>query len=313
MKLHLNEVPVDVPLVRSLLAAERPEWAGLPLVPAGSGTDNVMYRLGDELLVRVPRDADRARPLRKEQTWLPRLAPLLTHRVPEPVHAGAPTGAFPLPWSVHRWIDGEHPGPDTVHDWAAFGADLATFVRGLHTADLMGASRAGGDLDWYRGGTLAPCDEWVTRDLAACRAHAGTDPASEEADPALDFDALEELWRAALALPEPSGPQGWLHGDLRPANLLVRGGTLAAVIDFGGLSVGHPDAEHAPVWDLPPAARDAYRDALALDTPTWTRARGWAIAVAVSGLAYYRRSYPAFAAECRARLRAIQADAGGRR
>ncbi|MFC9115186.1 MULTISPECIES: aminoglycoside phosphotransferase family protein [Streptomyces] len=303
MTLHENEIPVDEAFVRSLLREQRPEWAGLPLAPAGAGTDNTMYRLGDDLVVRLPRTADGAPSLRKEQEWLPRLAPHLPCPVPEPVHAGAPTDAYPVPWSVHRWIDGEEPGPDTVRDWAAFGAGLAAVVRDLHRVDLMGATRADG-LSWYRGGSLVPCDEWVGTSLDACRTLAGLD---------LDIDTLERLWLAALELPEPSGPHVWLHGDLRPANLLARDGAFHAVIDFGALSVGHPDAEHAPVWDLPPEARRAYWDTLSLDDLTWLRARAWAIAVGVAGIPYYWHTFPSFAAECRSRLRAILTDAATRR
>ncbi|MCS0638781.1 aminoglycoside phosphotransferase family protein [Streptomyces sp. LP05-1] len=299
MTLHENEIPVDEPLVRSLLRAQRPEWAGLPLSPAGSGTDNTMYRLGDDLLVRLPRAAGKGQSVRKEQKWLPRLAPFLACAIPEPLHAGTPTGAFPVVWSVQRWIDGAEAGPETVRDWAAFGADLAAAVRELHRTDLMGATRAG-DLSWYRGGSLIPCGQWVGRAFDDCRTTVGAE---------LDIDTLEELWRTALALPEPAGPQVWLHGDLKPTNLLVREGRLHALIDFGGLSVGLPDAEHATVWDLPPRARRAYRDALNLDEPTWARARAWAIAVGVSGISYYWHTFPAFVAECRARLQAILTDA----
>ncbi|WP_344330446.1 aminoglycoside phosphotransferase family protein, partial [Kitasatospora putterlickiae] len=318
MTLHTDEIPADENLVRTLLRAQRPEWAGLALAPAGAGTDNTMYRLGDDLLVRLPRTPDAARSVRKEQRWLPRLAPLLGRAVPEPVHIGAPGAGFPLDWSVYRWIEGAEPGPASVRDWAGFGAGLAAFVRELHGLDLMGASRAD-ELSWYRGGSLRDCDEWVTPRLADCRALVG--PGAERPDGSgdlgvdapgvdapgvdtLDVDALERLWRAGLALPEPSAPQVWLHGDLKPTNLLVREGGLHAVIDFGCLSIGRPDAEHATVWDLPPAARRAYWDALDLDEPTWTRARAWAIAVGASGLSYYWHTYPAFVAECLARLRA---------
>lgn len=299
MTLHENEIPVDEALVRSLLKTQCPEWAGLALSPAGAGTENTMHRLGDDLLVRLPRTAERGQALRKEQRWLPRLAPLLPCRIPEPVHAGTPTGDFPAVWSVYRWIDGDEAGPDTVRDWAAFGADLAAVVRQLHAVDLMGAARADG-LSWYRGGSLAPCDEWVRPCFDECRAYVGAE---------LDVDALERLWRAALALPEPSGPHVWLHGDLKPTNILVRDGRLHAAIDFGALSVGLPDAEHATLWDLPPQARQAYWNALDLDERTWTRARAWAIAVGVSGIADYWHTFPAFVAECQARLRAILADA----
>ncbi|WP_445280656.1 aminoglycoside phosphotransferase family protein [Streptomyces sp. DSM 118148] len=302
MTLHDDEIAVDEGLVRSLLRAQRPEWAGLPLSPAGAGSDNTMYRLGEDLLVRLPRTAG-GRAVRKEQQWLPRLAPLLSCPVPEPVYAGTPTEDYPAAWSVHRWIDGDEAGPDTVRDWAAFGADLAAVVRELHGIGLMGATRTG-DLSWYRGGTLRSCDEWVGAAFTDCRATVG---------PGLDVDALERLWRAALALPDPCGAHVWLHGDLKPSNLLVRDGRLHAVIDFGALSVGFPDAEHAPVWDLPPRARQAYRNALDLDDTTWARARAWAIAVGVSGISYYWHTWPAFVAECRARLEAILSDAAGRR
>ncbi|MEU0689390.1 aminoglycoside phosphotransferase family protein [Streptomyces uncialis] len=302
MTLHENEVPADESVVRSLLTAQCPRWADLPLSAAGAGTDNTMYRLGDDLLVRLPRTADNARAVRKEQRWLPRLAPLLGRPIPAPVHAGTPTEVFPLVWSVHHWIEGDVVGPATVQDWAAFGTDLAAFVRELHGVGLMGATRTG-DLSWYRGGGLRAYDGTAREYFDGCRAVVG---------PELDVDALERLWHAALALPDSSGPEAWLHGDLKPTNLLARDGRLHAVIDFGCLSVGLPDAEHSTVWDLPPLARESYWNSLRLDEPTWVRARAWAIVVGVSGLAYYWHTYPAFVTECLARLRAILTDAATR-
>ncbi|AXH93844.1 aminoglycoside phosphotransferase family protein [Micromonospora aurantiaca] len=300
MALHQDEIPVDDQVVRALLAGQRPEWAALPLTPAGAGTDNTMYRLGADLLVRLPRTAEKAGALRKEQQWLPRLAPLLPYRVPEPVYAGVPADAFPLPWSVQRWIPGDEVRSGTVEDWAALGADLAAFVTRLHATDLLGATRAG-PLSGYRGGSLRPCDAWISAALDDCRTRIGDET---------DVDTLDRLWRDALTLPEPDGPHVWLHGDLKPTNLLVHGGRLRAVIDFGGLTVGHPDAEHAPIWDLPPQARHAYREALGVDDVTWARARAWALGVAASGVSYYWATFPAFVAECRNRLREILADAG---
>lgn len=297
--LHENEVVVDETLVRSLIVAQCPQWADLPLTYAGAGTDNTMYRLGQDLLVRLPRTPDKARAVRKEQEWLPRLGPLLACAVPEPVHTATATSAFPLEWSIYRWIDGEVAAPGAVRDWAAFGADLAAIVRELHGIDLMGATRTD-DLSWYRGGSLRVRDERTTKSLGELRTTVGAE---------LDVDALEQLWRAAMKLPEPSRPHVWLHGDLKPTNLLVREGKLHAVIDFGCLSVGFPDAEHSTVWDLPARAREVYWDTLSLDGPTWTRARAWAISVGANGTSYYRNTYPAFVAECQARLQAILADA----
>lgn len=131
-------------------------------------------------------------------------------------------------------------------------------------------------------------------------------------DDDLDVDTLAGLWSAAIRLPEPRGPHVWLHGDLRPANLLAARGRLHAVIDFGGLSIGFPAAEHAPVWDLPAPARQAYWNAMNLDDVSWAKARAWAIAVGIAGISYYRNSWPAFASECRTRLDTILTDAAER-
>ncbi|SDS92999.1 phosphotransferase [Actinoplanes derwentensis] len=291
MTVHDGEIAIGEPLVRELLGEQCPQWAGLPLRQAGAGTENVMFRLGDGLLVRLPRTTDRSGALRKEVRWLPRLAARLSSRIPAVSYVGTPTASYPADWAVFGWIDGAEAGPSTVGDWAVFGADLAGFVRELHTVPLDGAER-GGDLSWYRGGHLAPCDEWVGRALAECRPLIGGS----------QVDALARVWRAGLALPESGARHVWLHGDLKPTNLLVTGRRLGAVIDFGALSVGLPDAEHATVWDLPGAAREAYRSGLGLDEVTWMRARAWAVAVAVSGIAYYWATFPEFVAECRARV-----------
>jgi aminoglycoside phosphotransferase (APT) family kinase protein len=120
---------------------------------------------------------------------------------------------------------------------------------------------------------------------------------------------LQEVWRHALELPAASGPHVWLHGDLKPTNVLVQDGKLHAVIDFGALSVGLPDAEHAVVWDLPEAAREAYRASLAIDDLTWARARAWALAPAVNGIAEYWTTFPTLATEGFNRLQAIIDDA----
>ncbi|MCL7379384.1 aminoglycoside phosphotransferase family protein [Streptomyces sp. 35G-GA-8] len=295
MTLHESEIRVDEAVVRSLLREQRPEWAALPVSLAGAGTDNTMYRLGDQLLIRLPRTPDNAEAVRKEQTWLPRLAPYLSCRIPEPVYAGTPSSAFPLAWSVYRWIDGGDAGPGSVTDWPAFGADLAAVVQRLHSIPLMGAAREG-ELSWYRGGGLRACDRWISGCFDDCQTIQGLD---------LDIAHLRRLWQKALALPEPSGRQVWLHGDLKPTNILVQQGRLHAVIDFGGLSVGFPDAEHAPLWDFPPGARQEYWDALSLDDVTWLRARAWAIGLGVSGVSYYWGRYPGFVTECLSRLRAI--------
>ncbi len=296
--IHDDEFPAGVDVARDLIARQRPDLLDLHIDPVGAGTDNTMYRVGTGLLMRIPRTRGTESALRKELRWLPRLAPRLGRRVPEPVFAGEPSSGFPFAWALYRWIDGEPAGPDSVEDWTTYGRDLAAFVRELHSCDLLGARRAG-ELEWYRGGLLQEHDGWLADCLTAIRG----------LPTGLDVDALQEIWTAASRLPPPRGRHVWLHGDLKPTNVLVRSGRITAVIDFGGLSIGHPDAEHAPIWDLPAAARGAYRVALGLDDAIWMRARAWSLLVAASGIPYYWETYPEFVTECQQRLRAIAADA----
>lgn len=295
--LHDDEIPVTIDTVRALLRAQRPDLADEPIRFVGGGTDNTMYRIGDDLLARLPRTPGKAAALGKELAWLPRLAgPLGASgvRVPEPLHAGDPSGDFPLPWAIYGWLEGEALDPAALDDAqaTALGEDLARFVTTLQA--LPAPSDPDPDLRGYRARPLAEVSGWAERVFAAVR----------ELPTGLDLDALERIWQEGLDTPPATG-HVLLHTDLRPGNLLTRDGRLSAVIDFGGISVGLPDGEHAPIWDLPPAARETYWSAVAIDDDTWLRARSLALFVALSGVSYYWTTFPAFVAECRARIDAI--------
>lgn len=295
--IHDDEFPAGTDIARRLIAAQRPDLRDLPIDPVGAGTDNTMYRVGTKLLMRMPRTRGTEASLRKELTWLPRIGPGLHWRVPEPAFTGEPSSEFPLTWALYRWIEGEPAGQDSVADWTTYGRDLASFVKELHALDLRGAKR-GGDLEWYRGGLLQPHDDWVAECLNDIRG----------LPTGLDVDVLHGIWKAALELSPPSTGHVWLHGDLKPTNVLVKSGRIAAVIDFGGLSIGYPDAEHAPLWDQPATARAAYRAHLGLDDAIWFRARAWSLMIGASGVPYYWETYPDFAAECVQRLQNIETD-----
>lgn len=303
MTLHPDETPIDPQLAKTLVAQQFPQWAGLELGPAGAGTDNVMYRLGDDLLLRLPRTPFTAKALHKEVTWLPRLAPALPLQVPAPVAVGEPNAGYPHPWAVYSWIPGESADLAEIADQAEFGRSLARFVLALRQADHAGARRCDG-FDFYRSLPFRDRPAWAERVVTDCRAL----PAAADT---LDLDAAAAVLAAADALPAvgSDGPaQLWLHSDLRPANLLVHGGELTAVIDWGALSLGDGTAEHAPVWDLSAAARAGYRDELRAADDVWLRAAGWSLIIGLSGVLHYHRSWPAFADESRARVRAVLAD-----
>ncbi|MFF2349788.1 aminoglycoside phosphotransferase family protein [Kitasatospora sp. NPDC058115] len=291
-RLHDDEPAIDTGLVRRLIAAQFPQWKGLPLTPVGfATTDNAMFRLGPELAVRLPRAAWAAGNLGREQYWLPRLARQLPVPVPAPVGQGRPTVGYPWSWSVLRWLDGANPVPGSIPNPVQLAHDLADFLTALRSAETGPQAPAA-----LRSGPLAGRD-------AATRAAIG------RLRGVIDTETTTALWDKALRLPEPTGPGVWVHGDLTPGNLLVTGQRLSAVLDFGLLGTGDPTVDLLPAWSLlPPSARQAFRTALAVDDATWERGRAWALSLALVQLPYYRTTNPPLAANARHIVREVLAD-----
>lgn len=275
--MHADELETDAAVVRRLLRVQFPEWAGLPIerVPS-SGTDNALYRLGNELVARLPRIHSAVGGLEHELEWTPRLAPLLPVAVPELVAKGEPADGYPWPWAIYRWLEGENPVPGAVDE-----RELARLVRAFRELELPGGKRT------RRGKAL------VTQDAA-------TRKALGELDGMIDTDAAAAVWDEALATPVWSDAPVWLHGDLLPGNLLARGGRLVAVIDFALVGVGDPACDLLPAWALLQGpARHRFRLEAGVDDATWSRGRGWALTIGLVALPYYKDTNPGFAAVAR--------------
>lgn len=289
--MHANETRIGGSLVRRLLAEQFPRWARLPLRRVRSaGTVNALYRLGDDMAVRLPRVADGADDAVKEHTWLPRLAPLLPFPVPEILGLGTPAADYPWHWSVLRWLDGDTPQPGALTGAPELAADLGAFVTALRGIDLPGGPGA------YRGIPLAAVDAETRSAIGELSGH-------------IDTGAATAAWEEALAAPAWTGPARWLHADLMPMNLLVRGGRLTAVIDFGTFGTGDPACDFIPAWNLLPAeVRPAFRDAAGADDSGWARARGWALSMALTQLPYYRVTNPAIAGNAEHVIREVLAE-----
>ena len=290
-RMHADEVATDVGLVRRLLAGQFPQWAQLPLRPVpSSGTDNALYRLGDDLVVRLPRIGWAATDVEAEQRRLRHLAPRLPLPIPEPLAAGAPDAGYAWPWSVYRWLPGEEAQADRLRDLVGTAEELAGFIRALHGIEVVDPPSGGG-----RGGPLAARDA-ATKDAIAAL------------DGELDARAVTAVWEEALAAPVWTGPPVWVHGDLAPGNLLLRDGRLAAVLDFGALNAGDPAVDLLVAWNLfSGEARERYRTALGVDDAAWARGRGWAVSVALIALPYYRDTNPALVAQSWLTLRELLA------
>jgi aminoglycoside phosphotransferase (APT) family kinase protein len=294
--MHVDELDIDVALARRLLTKQFPEWADLPLQRvASAGTVNALFRLGEEMVVRLPRRPWADSGVQTEQEWLPKLAPHLPLAVPVPLAKGAPDDEFPWPWSVLSWLEGEAWRADRVVDLGDAAADLASFVNALQRIDATG----GPDPEpTDRGAPLADRDAEVRKAIAELGARIPTAP-------------VTVLWEDTLESPVYMGPALWFHGDLLPGNLLVAKGRLHAVIDFGGAGVGDPACDVMPAWMLfSGESREVFRTELSVDEASWTRGRGWALSVALIALPYYWDTNPVFAEVARNAIAETLADVG---
>jgi aminoglycoside phosphotransferase (APT) family kinase protein len=254
-----------------------------------TATVNAIYRLGDHLCVRLPRVAEWARDLEKEWRWLPRLAPQLTLRVPEPVRKGRPAASYPFPWAIYDWIEGDPYADDLVDGEARAAADLAAFVRELRAVEVRDDAPSAG---------RRPLHELHGMTRAAIAAARG------------DIDAAAvAAWELALEAPVWDGAPVWIHADLLRPNVLVRDGRVRAVIDFGAAGVGDPAADLIAAWSVfGPTGRAAFRDALGDGDGAWRRARGYALHQAALIIPYYRETNPAFVALAQRTVREVLAD-----
>jgi aminoglycoside phosphotransferase (APT) family kinase protein len=251
---------VTVDLVRRLLRAQCPELAELSLSEVPGGWDNAIFRLGDELVVRVPVRSSAEELIANEARWLPVVAEGLPIATPRPGHVGRPTEDYPWTWFVAPWIDGDPVGALPVAERGSIVDDLAATLRALHRPAPSDAPRSR-----LRGIPLT-----------------GRIGAREQIVAVHGADStLVSVWDEAVAAPAHAGPRLWLHGDPHPLNLLQRHGVLTGLVDFGDVNAGDPASDLACAWWLFGAEdRHRFRTRLAAndryDEAVWTRAAGWA-------------------------------------
>lgn len=264
-------VEVTYPLVQDLLHQQFPVLSRLALgTHALAGTDNAVFRLGEEFAVRVPRVESAATQLAKEATWLPRLAPLLPMPIPEPVALGLPGAEYPWAWGIYRWLPGETPAQHRLADEVGDAERLARFVSALHAADVPGGPPA--DVgNGFRGGPLRKRGDFTLAMI-------------EMAGHVFDAGALRALWDAALSAGPWRSEGVWIHGDLHPGNLLAQEGKTTAVVDWGAMAIGDPACDLMIVWNFPDEPRRTFRNIIDVDDDTWERGRGWALTQWIAGL-----------------------------
>lgn len=293
--MHEHEVSVDESVVRSLLKAQFPDLAALPITrfPSG-GTENAVFRLGADLAVRLPLHEDAVSGLVKEIRWLPKLRPLIHLEVPEVRATGVATNDYPFPWAVVHWLAGADAMSSPIGSLDEAAETLARFCTDLWSVDPCAVPSPDTE-GFQRGQHLSYRDESFRAALGQCRG-------------LVDVGAVARIWEEALAAPRWEGPARWVHTDLIPPNLLVRDGKVVGVLDFGGVATGDPAWDLTPAWFvLDAASRRRYRGLLedSVDDAAWTRARGAVVSQAVIALPYYLETNPTMVAVARQGIGAL--------
>jgi aminoglycoside phosphotransferase (APT) family kinase protein len=266
------EVDIDTSLVAGLVADQHPDLAGRRLRPLAHGWDNESFRLGDDLVVRLPRRAAAVELVAHEQRWLCELAARLPLPIPAPARIGQPGRGYPWAWSIVPWLPGAPWESAPPADTRRAGRRLGAFLAALHRPAPKAAPH-----NPLRGVPLADRAERFDAGLSALGSR-------------VDAHRCRAVFGDLVRTPAWEAAPVWLHGDLHPLNVLVDGGALSAVLDFGDICAGDPATDLAVAWMLLPGVdRRAFREAAgaerSVDDATWQRARAWALALAVAYLA----------------------------
>jgi len=267
------EVDLTAPLVRRLLAEQHPDLAEHPLTLVANGWDNVIFRLGDDLVVRLPRRQLAAELVLNEQRVLPGLAQRLPLAIPTPVRLGRPSDGYPWHWSVCRWFDGSVAADVPLGDPAREAERLGAFLAALHEVAPPEAP-----VNPYRGHPIAELhDRFIDR--------------VGQLEATVPTRQMLDRWHGLADVGEWEQPAVWLHGDLHSANVIVDDGSLVAVVDWGDVTSGDPACDFAIGWMLFDVdERQVFRQSAGRVTPvgdaTWQRAEAWALHFAVMYLVH---------------------------
>ncbi len=278
--MHENEFEINGDLVYALLESQCPKWADLPLKRiVSSGTDNALFRLGNEYVVRLPRvewqpgSIDKS--INKEYEWLPKLARFLKIPISEPIFKGKPNHSYPWSWLVTKWNEGHHADFEKEMEYEWLAKDLADFLNQLHAIKIPNGPGS------RRGVPLKEVDLETRKAISQL---------NEE----IDIASVTLLWDQLLNTSYWDKESVWVHGDFLPGNILIQENHLSAVIDFSDVGMGDPACDLIVAWSLfKPNSRRTFRENLAnIDENAWQRGRGWALSIALIMLPYYKNTNP---------------------
>ena len=251
---------IGINTVERLVKEQFPQYCHLPIKSVEiQGHDNRTFRLGNDMLVRLPSAEIYTAKVVIEQKWLPFLAKNLSVKIPQPIALGKPSDAYSMPWSIYSWIDGTSANQLLLDDETlkTIAFELSEFLKQLHRISTDSAPQAGNH-NFFRGAHPSIYDAEAREALAKLNL-----------PDVIWGKALQSKWNKNLV---------WIHGDLAVGNILLKNDHLVGVIDFGGMAVGDPACDLTIAWTLfKNESRKIFYQNLALDEDTWNRARGWAL------------------------------------
>lgn len=265
-KVNINHLKITSDLISILIKEQFPEYSNLPIKPVDNqGHDNRTFRLGEEMLARMPSYKKYAAKVEIEQKWLPKLAPNISLKIPNPLHIGKASTDYPFNWSIYKWIDGKSLNQVSRHnlDLEEIAQTLANFIKEIHKIDTTNAPEAG-EHNFYRG-----CDLGIYQSQAIDNILTLKDIIDDKRAISIMQTATKSKW---------SKNPIWIHGDLAIGNILIKDNKINAIIDFGGMAIGDPACDLVLYWNFfEGKSQEIFKSELNLDQNTWNRARGWAL------------------------------------
>ena len=266
MDIPSHSLEITPALARNLIAGQFPEYAHLPITSVEKqGHDNRTYRLGNDMLIRMPTAESYALKVPKEQALLPQLAPHLTVHIPVPIQMGVPSKEYPYLFSLYKWLEGKSLNllvlDESSLEQLAF--DLGKFLKELQSIKSVDGPPPG-QHNWWRGDHPSVYDKGTREQIAKLSS-------------LIEEDKALNLWERACKTKWNNLPV-WIHGDFAVGNILLKEGRLSAIIDFGGMGLGDPACDLVIAWTfLKGKARHIFIKEMQLDEETWLRAKAWAL------------------------------------
>ncbi|MBS1847806.1 MAG: phosphotransferase [Actinobacteria bacterium] len=296
---NVDTFDVTETLAHALVAEQHPDLAERAVILADSGWDNAVFRLGDDLALRIPRRVEGAVLIDHERAWLPTILDgvpdFATGGLDASAHVrdGDPGCGYPWGWAVIPWHEGAVAASAPIDDVLDAADRLGRFLAAVHRP-------ASGDApaNPWRGGPIAAraslLDEHLDRVEELGRSLGGVpvgDGDGDRDDGSVTRRRVEATFAELAAAASGDGAPLWLHGDLHPGNLIVHDAQLRAVIDFGDITAGDRATDLSIAWALfgdRADARARFREVAGtrrpIDDATWDRARAWAVALNVAYL-----------------------------